>query len=399
MSNRANGRRGADDGIVIAGGGLAAQRCAETLRRCGGDGPIRIVAAEPHLPYDRPPLSKALLSDGGGPPQLAFRDSEWYRAQGIELLRGVQARRLLGAQRRLETSAGTLRYSRLLIATGGRPRALDLLSGCDGVLTLRSVDDALALRERLVPGLRLAIIGAGFIGLELAASARALGTEVTVIEAAAAPLAGVLGERIGKWFQTLHREHGVTMLSGRTLARVQAATPAGRGGCELRLSDGTSVVADQIVVAVGTVPDVEWLVDSGVQIDGGVCVDRCGRSSLPDVFAAGDAAATLDPQSGRHLPGSHWEAAARQATAAARLMLGLDAPAPQPASFWTDQYGLRIQYVGRARPGDSLTLDGEPREHNFTATYTRSGRVTAVLLVDRPRQLPAARALLQKGQP
>lgn len=397
MSIRGNGRRVAGDGIVIAGGGLAAQRCAETLRRGGSDEPIRILCAEPHRPYDRPPLSKELLAGGREPHELSFRDAPWYGTHGIDLLCGVSASRLSPAEHRLETSdGGVLRYRQLLIATGGRPRALKPLAGYDNVLTLRTLDDALALRSRLQADTRLVIVGAGFVGLEIASSARRLGAEVTVIEAATTPLAHVLGERVGTWFAELHRGHGVRMLTSQAVRRVQHAGGVVQG---LQLADASTVAADLIVVGVGIEPEVGWLADSGLALGGGVQVDAHGRTSCPDIFAAGDAAATFDLGSGSYLPGSHWEAAARQAAAAARLMLGLE-PGPLPAaSFWTDQYGLRIQYVGRSRPGDAVAIDGEPEANNFTATYRRAGRVVAVLLVDRPRSLPQARALIERGNP
>lgn len=396
MTSQANGRLTVNDGVVIAGGGLAAQRCAETLRRCGYDEPIRMLCAEPHHPYDRPPLSKGLLAKGGDAAGLAFREAGWYQTHGIDLLCGVAATRLLPAERRVETSAGSvLRYRRILIATGGDPRVLPNLTGYDNVSTLRTVDDAIALRETVVSGARLVIVGAGFVGLELAATARGLGADVTVVEAAATPLASVLGERVGDWFAGLHREHGVRLLGGRTVTRVGSR---GRIARELHLSDGATIAADQVVVGIGTSAAVDWLADSGLELRAGVAVDPCGRTPAPEIFAAGDVAATFDPISGRHVAGSHWEAAARQGASAARLMLGLEPDELPPASFWTDQYGLRIQYVGRSGPSDALTIEGDPDRHDFTATYTRAGHVTAVLLVNRPRALPAARSLIEKEQ-
>jgi NADPH-dependent 2,4-dienoyl-CoA reductase/sulfur reductase-like enzyme len=395
MTNNHTGR--APDGIVIAGGGLAAQRCAETLRRCGSDEPIRILCAEPHLPYDRPPLSKEVLAGRRDAAELSYRDARWYETNAVDLICGVAASELRPGERRILTSGGSgFRYSRLLIATGGRPRTLPPLSGYENVLTLRRLDEALELRRRLEPGSRLAIVGAGFVGLEVAATARALGVDVTLIEAAATPLARVLGGALGSWFAELHRSHGVCVLTGAGIAGVESAGGTVR---VLQLTDGSAVPVDQIVVGVGTEPDVDWLVGSGLDIGRGVRVDAGGMTSCPDVFCAGDAAATFDPASGSYLAGSHWEAAARQASAAARLMLGLGPRQAPASSFWTDQYGLRIQFVGRAGTGDAVAIDGDPSVPSFTATYTRAGRVTAVLLVDRPRSLPAARELIERGNP
>ena len=382
---------------MIAGGGLAAQRCAETLRRGGSDEPIRILCAEPHRPYDRPPLSKELLAGGCEPVELSFRDAPWYETHAVDLLCGVSANRLSPREHRVETSDGrALRYHQLLIATGGKPRALAPLAGYENVLTLRTLDDALDLRSRLNADTRLVIVGAGFVGLEIAATARGLGAEVTVIEAAATPLANVLGESVGSWFAELHRDHGVRVLTGHTVERVETDGDVVKA---LDLGDSATVAADLIIVGVGIEPEVGWLAESGLDLGGGVRVDQNGRTACPEIFAAGDVAATFDAGSGHYVPGSHWEAAARQASGAARLMLGLEPSRPSAASFWTDQYGLRMQYVGRSWPGDTVAVDGEPQAYNFTATYRRDGRVVAVLLVDRPRSLPEARALIERTDP
>jgi 3-phenylpropionate/trans-cinnamate dioxygenase ferredoxin reductase component len=384
-----------DDGIVLAGGGLAAQRCAETLRRGGYPRPIRVICAEPHPPYDRPPLSKELLTDPRLDAGLRFRPPDWYRQHSIDLLLGVSAVGLEPAERRVRLSDGAeLRYDRMLIATGGRPRTLPIVSGYDNVSVLRSLADARALREALHADVRLAVIGAGFIGLEVAATARRLGLEVTLIEAAPCPLASVLGPRLGDWFARLHEAEGVDVHTGVTVDRVQANGHL-RALC---LSDGTIVPAEHVVVGTGIAPDVSWLADSGLDVSCGVPVDPHGRTAIERLFAAGDAAATFDQSLGTHVPGSHWEAAGRQGARAGRLMLGLD-PGPAPlTSFWTDQYGLRIQYIGQSRGADQIEIDGDPDSRNFTVTFSRAGRAVAALLVDRPRWLPAARQSIEKGR-
>jgi 3-phenylpropionate/trans-cinnamate dioxygenase ferredoxin reductase subunit len=393
MTTSTIGRRAGDDGIVIAGGGLAGQRCAEALRRAGYDGPIRMVCAEAEPPYDRPPLSKGALVDAAAENDLAYRPAAWYDEQDVELLLGVGARRLRLAERRLElTDGGSVRYRDLLIATGGRPRTLPLLGGYDNVTLLRARDDARRLRDVLAGGGRLAVIGAGFIGLEVAATARRLGVEVMALEAGQCPLENVLGPELGGWFHRLHAAEGVDLRTATTVERVIGdATVRG-----LVLSDGSRTEVDHVIVGVGIVPDVEWLADSGLEADRGVPVDADGRSAAPRVFAAGDAAATFDPASGSHVPGSHWEAAARQGARVARRMLGLSTGQAPLTSFWTDQYGLRIQYVGRRRPGDTLGIDGEPETRSFTATFSRGKRAVAALLVDRPHDLPAARKQIER---
>ena len=389
-------RRPHRSGVVIVGGGLAGQRCAETLRRSGYDAPIRMVCAEPHRPYDRPPLSKQMLGGGAWSAPPAYRPAEWYRRESIELLLSVAATELLPAERRLVLSDGTaLRYDRLLIATGSRPRKLGLLAGYENVWSLRTFDDCRALRQVVSAGRRLVVVGGGFIGLEVAATTRVLGAEVTIIEAAPAPLAGVLGLKLGRWFTRLHEARGVRVMTARSIERIHANGTIRA----LRLSTGEIVEADDVIVGIGVEPDVAWLNGSGLSTAAGVPVDPQGRTASADVLAAGDAASTFDPRLGSHVPGSHWEAAARQGSRAARVMLGLDPGDAPLTSFWSDQYGLRIQYLGHARLADAVVFDGDPATSSFTATFTRGGRAVGGLLVDRRRALPAIRQLIEKGGP
>lgn len=386
---------GGDDGVVIVGGGLAGQRCAEALRRHGYDGILRMVCGEQHRPYDRPPLSKELLAGSDDAESVAFRDADWYERQSLDLILGVSAVGVDLARRRVGLADGSsLRFRRLVVATGSRPRTLALLDGYENSSVLRSVDDCLALRAVLASKPRLTVIGAGFIGQEVAATARDLGAEVTMIEAAATPLVTVLGPHIGDWFARLHRAEGVDVLTSCTVTGC-----VGNGKVDaLRLSTGQTVATDHVLVAVGVEPDVGWLAGSGIASPAGVRVDPHGRTPVAEVVALGDVAATFDPITGGHVPGSHWEAAARQATRAARAILGLDPGRAQLASFWTDQYGIRIQYLGHARPADSVEIDGDPTARSFTATFLRAGDPIGALVVGRPRALPAVRKLIEKGQ-
>lgn len=376
--------------VVIAGGGLAGQRCAEALRRSSYEGPIRIVCAESRRPYDRPPLSKSVLLDERGEQALHFRTSEWYDEHDVELMLGVRACALDPHRKRLTLSdKSQLAYKRLLIATGSRPRSLPLLQGYENVSSLRTVDDARALRSVLRADIRLAIIGAGFIGQEVAASARKAGVKTTLVEAAPAPLLNVLGSELGEWFAALHRSEGVVLHLG-----AQVASAEGVGSVRsLTLSDGTQIECDHVLLGLGVDPDLGWLEGSGLD-RAGVRTDADGRSSVPDVFAAGDAAATLDPTLGRHVLGSHWEAAGRQGARAARAMLGLESGPQVKSSFWTDLYDTRIQYLGHAALADDVSFDGDARSRDFSATFTRKGSPVAGLLVSRPHELPAMRALL-----
>jgi NADPH-dependent 2,4-dienoyl-CoA reductase/sulfur reductase-like enzyme len=376
-----------DDGTVIVGGGLAAQRCAETLRRRGYDGAVRIVCAEPQPPYDRPPLSKAVLAGETSEEQLAYRPAWWYEEQHVELLLGARAEGLDPAARRVRLDCGAeLAYEDLLIASGGAARRLPFLDGYENVHYLRTLADARRLRAELGAGARLAIVGAGFIGQEVAATARKLGAEVTMVEALETPLAPILGEELGGWFARLHRDEGVRFVTG---ARLEGARGEGRVE-ELVLAGGERLACDAVVVGVGTAPATGWLRDSGLEQDG-VRSDACGRTRLPGVFAAGDASVPFDPRFGAHARTEHWDAAAWQGAAAARAMLGEYPGTPPLPSFWSDQYGLRIRYVGHAHHADAVVFDGDPAERDFEAVFSRDGVPVAGLAVGRPRAIPALR--------
>jgi NADPH-dependent 2,4-dienoyl-CoA reductase/sulfur reductase-like enzyme len=350
--------------IVIAGGGLAAQRCCERLRRKGYDGQIVMVCDEPHAPYDRPPLSKQFLAGKmTDPPQL--RPEQWYADNEVELLLGKRATTLRADTRELELGSGEmLRYDRLLVATGAAPRTLP---GVDGHV-LRTLADAEQLRDSLVPGARLAVVGAGFIGQEVASTARQLGVEVTIFEAMAAPLAHIVSVPVGKWFTRLHREY-----------RVRVVTNSEFGPKDARYFD-------QVVIGVGVVPATAWLAGTAIAPNGTAAIraDHAGRTCVPNVFAAGDCAGS-----------QHWEAAVMQGGAAALAMLGEDPPPPPPSSFWSDLYGIRINWLGDARGADSIEVDGEPESSDFSVIYRRGDKAVAGLLVGRPQALPELRKELR----
>lgn len=382
------------EGVVIAGGGLAAQRCAAALRRHGYEGRVRIVCAEDAAPYDRPPLSKEALSEGRAQVDLELRPAGWYAERDLELLLGERAAALVPAERRVElTSGASLRYERLLVATGAEARSLPGVSRRENAHVLRDHGDAAGLRAALRPGARLVIVGAGFIGLEVAASARALGVEVAVVEAADAPLAPIVGAGLGGWFANLHRAEGVDVRLGAAVASFEGS--ADRVDAVV-LAGGERLICDAVLVAVGTRPATGWLAGSGLRTDG-VPTDAAGRTGVPHVFAAGDTARPFVPALGAHVRCEHWEAAGRQGTAAAAAMLGLDPPrAPEP-SFWSDQYGVRIHHIGRPDGADGLEVEGDPGARDFAATWTISGRPVAGLLVGRPGALPDLRRRLAAG--
>jgi len=371
--------------IVLVGAGLAAQRCCQALRRRGHDGRITILGDEGRLPYDRPPLSKERLAGVLDDTALALRPRAWYADHDIELLLDDPAVALDPVAHTVRTAGGaSLDYDRVLIATGAKPLALPGAERFENVHALRSAADAAALGARLHPGAQLAIAGAGFIGQEVAATARARGVDVTLIEAAPTPLHAQLGPELGAWFARLHRDAGVRVVLGTRIARFRGA---GRTLQALELEDGTRLECDALLAGVGVRPDTVWLEPAGLP-SGGIPAGATGATAVPDVFAAGDAAL-----------GHHWEAAVAQAVAAAHGMLGL-VPPPQPRpSFWSDQYGVRIQFAGDAGGADAVELDGDPNARDFTALFLRDGVVRAGLLVGRPRALPALREQLDQPLP
>ncbi len=400
-----------DADVLIAGGGLAAQRCCETLRRVGFEGRIVVLCEEPSAPYDRPPLSKAVLTDGRESHELAFRPARWYEQNGVELLLGVGADGLDVAGRRVSLRArggapnraksserrwGTLRYERLVIATGSRPRGLPGVALEDVVHELRTDVDALALRRALREREgRLAVLGAGLVGMEVASSARAIGLDVALIEAAHTPLGRALPPTLGRWIAELHRSRGVDLRLGTTVERVDV----GRRGARLQLSDGSAVGADTVLVAVGTAAATEWLAASGLG-PGPIPVDRGGRTRFQGIYAAGDVACFPDPWTGERKPTPHWEAAARQGAAVARTIVGLEPAAPVAPMFWSDQHGLRIQLVGHAPAGCEIEFDGDPHSGEPFSAWIKDGkRPAAALLVDRPDALPQARRWIAGAHP
>jgi 3-phenylpropionate/trans-cinnamate dioxygenase ferredoxin reductase component len=363
-------------GLVIAGGGLAAQRCCEVLRAAGDDRPVTIFTDEPTLPYDRPPLSKDVLA--GADVDIAFRPAAWYADHGIAVRLGCSAQGLDAARRALLVDGGErMPYDDLLIATGAHARMLSGLERFGNVQVLRTRADADRLRAALAGGGPLAVVGAGLIGLEVAAGAIARGVDVTLIEAAPSPLLGVLGPRASAWLTALHRAAGVTVRLGTTVA----GAVGGDAVRELRLADGARVPCAHVVVGIGVQPAVGWLAGSGIDARS---VDRAGRTAAPGVFVAGDASGT-----------AHWEAAARGGAAVARALLGRPQAAPAPPSFWSDQHGVRLVCIGDTRDAHEVPAAGDLASGSFELDHIRDGRLTAVLLAGRPPSaLRAARARL-----
>ena len=323
--------------IVIVGASLAGLRAAETLRDRGFDGTLTLVGDEPHRPYDRPPLSKQVLQGTWEPEQTFFRRKDGYDALGLDMRLGVRATSVDLGARRVTLSDGTYAdYDRLIIATGARVRTLPGIAPRPGLLTLRNLDDALVLREALARATRVAVVGAGFIGLEVAASCRARGVDVIAIESLPVPLAPILGPTLGEMIAAMHRDHGVDLRTGVTVADVY-----GESRVEgLALSDGSRVDADVVVVGIGVVPNTEWLEGSGLQLDNGiVCDGSC--EAAPGVYAAGDVARVANQWYGESPRIEHWSNAVEQGVHAAENVLAGPGAATSFSSvpyFWSDQY-------------------------------------------------------------
>lgn len=384
--------------ITIVGASLAGIRAAETLRRDGFDGTITLIGDEPHAPYDRPPLSKQFLAGGWDESRLSLIGGDALEGLGLELKLGVRANAFDLASRALTLDDGTSSVvDGLLIATGSTPRRLPGTEGLAGVFTLRTIDDARALRAAFeATPRRVVVIGAGFIGAEVAATARGRGLDVTVIEALPVPLGRVLGPDVGNLMADLHREHEVDLRLG-----VGVDTLEGDGRVErVRLSDGSVIEADIVLVGVGVVPNTAWLEGSGLTIDNGVVCDATTLAA-PGVTAAGDVARWYNPRFDETARVEHWDNAIEMAAHAARRLLvddhaGEAAVAFEPVPFfWSDQYDRKIQLAGRARHDDTVEIvTGSLAERRFAAIYGRGGHIVAVLGMNRPRHVMQYRRLI-----
>jgi 3-phenylpropionate/trans-cinnamate dioxygenase ferredoxin reductase component len=362
--------------IVIVGGGLTAGTAVGELRSGGYDGRLVLVAEEQHVPYERPPLSKAYLMGKDPAEKAQVHPAEWYAEHDVDLRTGTRAEGIDLAGRTVRVGGEDLAYDQLLLATGSRPRHLELADASGAPVTyLRTLDDSTALREQLREGRKLAIIGGGWIGLEVASAAREAGAEVVVLEALDLPLVRVLGPEVAAVFADLHREHGVDL---RTDVQVRGITAAG-GGAELTLGDGTSLTCDHLVVGVGVTPAVELAAAAGLSLDNGIRTDAHLRTSDPRVFAAGDVANADHPVLGHPIRVEHWDTAIQHGKVAAANLLGGDAVADALPYFFTDQYDFGMEYVGNPGPEghDDVVMRGDVSERVFTAWWLRGDLVVA----------------------
>ncbi|GAA4848950.1 FAD-dependent oxidoreductase [Pseudonocardia benzenivorans] len=378
--------------IVLVGAGRAAAAAAATLRREGFDGDLVVVGDEPHPPYRRPPLSKAW--DGAAPcvDDLLVRDAEWYGTNAVELITGTRAVALDCASRQLTLADGArLGYDRLLLATGGRPRRLPGVRG-DRIHHLRTVADAAALREQLAGDGPLVVLGGGFLGCEVAAAARASGVEVTIVEMAPTLLSRAMSPELGELFAALHRSRGVTVLTGE---RVDSVVQAGDQVVVRTCAQVLECAA--LLVAIGISRSTELLAGTPVACDDGVLVDEFAATSVPGVYAAGDVAAAHHPRYGRRVRVEHDDNAVRQATVAARNMLGARDVYDDPHWFWSDQFEHNLQMVGSPEGHDRSVVRGSPGEGAFSVFHLRGDRLVSVLAFDRGRDVVTGRKLVAAG--
>jgi 3-phenylpropionate/trans-cinnamate dioxygenase ferredoxin reductase subunit len=369
-----------DDGIVIVGASLAGAKAAEAAREAGWEGPIRLVGAEAHLPYERPPLSKSVLIGKDPPASSLVHEPGFDVTQHVDLLLGARAERLDLGDRSVSLEGGrTLRFAKLVLATGSTPRTLDIPGGgLPEVFTLRTIDDCLALRERLLPGRRLAVVGASWIGTEVAACARQRGCDVVMAEPLSTPLERVLGPEVGRWFAALHADHGVELRLGIGVTAI-----TGDEHVEgLRLADGTVVAADTVVIGVGVRPNVELARDAGLDVDTGV---RCGAdlvTSHPDVLVAGDIAEQDHPLLGQAVRVEHWANALNQGSVAGTNAAGGHQTYDRIPYFFSDQYDAGMEYSGWPVPWDDVVFRGDPAGNEFVGFYLRGGRVVGGINVN-----------------
>ena len=380
--------------VVVVGGGLAAASAVDELRSNGHEGSIEVFCAEPHLPYERPPLSKEVLLGSAEEEKVFVHDKAWYDERDVTLHLDTPVTGLDLDRREVAADGRTAGFDQLLLATGASPRRLAMAdeSGAE-VAYLRTLEDNRRLRDAFGSAGRIVIIGGGWIGLEVAAAARNAGVDVTVVEMQDLPLLGVLGPEVARVFADLHREHDVDLRLGVGVDAIEA----GEGGAsDVRLADGTSLPADLVVVGIGVQPEVGLAREAGLAVGDGVLVDGRLRSSDPDIFAVGDIAGHDHPVLGRRIRVEHWDNAIHQARAAARVMLGGDQPYDRLPYFFTDQYDLGMEYVGSVGPDgyDEVVIRGDVSSRVFTALWLQGRRVVAAMHANDWDQIDPIRGIV-----
>ncbi|HEY0485516.1 MAG TPA: FAD-dependent oxidoreductase [Mycobacteriales bacterium] len=369
--------------VVVVGTGVAGTTAAATLRAEGYDGRLVLAGAEPEAPYRRPALSKEVLRGDRTTAGIRIRPEAWYADRDVELLTGTTVTGLDVADRTVTVDGARLGWDAVVLATGGRPR---MLPGVTGAHVVRTAADVAALRAALRPGDDVVVVGAGFLGAEVAATLRSLGHGVTVLEAAPIPLGRLLPPAVATFYTDLHRAQGVDVRTGVTVRSVEPG--------RVTTGDGTVHRADVVVVAVGMEPETYLAARAGLAVHGGIVVDPCGATSAAGVWAAGDAAAFPDSATGLPRRREHWQSAVGQGTAVARNLLGHATPWEEVPWCWSDQYGVNLQVCGEPRADDHLVMRGSPGDGAFTVLTSRDGVLTGAVAVDRPADIRAVRRIL-----
>jgi 3-phenylpropionate/trans-cinnamate dioxygenase ferredoxin reductase component len=382
--------------LVIIGAGLAGAKAAEAARDAGYPGRVVLVGDEAHRPYERPPLSKAVLRGEAEPDSTRVHPDGFYDDHGIELVTGHIAAVDPGA-RRFELAGGeALAFDRAVLATGAEPRRL-AVPGADlgGVRYLRSVDDAVGLRDAIRASSRVAVVGAGWIGSEVAASARQVGADVVLVSPATVPLQRVLGDRVGDVFRQLHADHGVRLRLGVGVQELRGSDAVE----EVALTNGTVEAADLVVVGIGVTPRTEVAAAAGAAVGDGVVVDQYLESGAQGIYAAGDVASAWHPHYRRNVRIEHWANALNQGAAAGRNAAGRREPYDRLPYFFSDQYDLGMEYVGLGDPTDDLVVRGDLDGREFVAFWHREGVVTAAMTVNVWDVVDDLRAIVASGRP
>lgn len=377
--------------VVVVGGGTASASAVRTLRRRGFDGSISLVCDEPHMPYQRPPLSKGYLSGQEAFAELSLFTEQWLADKAVELISGRAAISIDAGSRRVQLSDGRhLTASNVILATGGRARRFPGVGSSERIHYLRSVDDADSLRASLRPGGHLLVVGGGYVGLEVAATARRLDMEVTVFEAAPSPLASVLPPELASTVCDLHQRNGVRISSGVPIESIEDL------GSEVlvRTADGGMVVGDSVVIGIGMVPNTAIAEESGLAVGTGILTDSSGRTSVSEILSAGDVAEWAAPTTGRGQRFEHFEIAGRQGAAVANAILGRPAGAFDAPWFWSDQYESNIQAVGTTAGADRIIYRGDPETFNFSALMLKGEELLGAFSMDRGEDILGARVLI-----
>jgi 3-phenylpropionate/trans-cinnamate dioxygenase ferredoxin reductase subunit len=384
--------------IVIVGAGQAGGWAAQTLRKEGFAGRLVLIGDEPHPPHERPPLSKAVLAGEAAPDSTRLMKTEAFEALGLEWRPGARVTRIDRGAKRLDLADGqVVAYDKLILCTGGRARRLSI-PGADlsGVHTLRTIADALALAPMLRQGNTIVVVGGGWIGLEVAATARKKGADVVVVEAQSRLCERTVPSEVSEHLLGLHRSHGTRVMLGAGVAGFNRGSD---GRPVVTLTDGTALACDAIVVGVGLVPNDELARDAGLECDGGVIVDARCRTSDPDILAAGDVAVTPNPWAGRRLRLESWQNAQEQGIAAARSALGLDVDYQPLPWFWSDQYAMNLQIYGMPSPTHRVVMRGVPGAESFVLFYVDGDVVKAALGANAAKDLRFARRLIEQRKP